>query len=287
MDCCDIIWSADRRKKVPAWKGPIHPASLVYAKRDHANGLFKTLSNSRSRVAIVTAESDDHVSQSHVNQMPPQVAHWFSTNSCDERVTSIPLGLGNSYCEVTLKADAIATAVQKQQRRENLLYVNFRRETNVDERGPLMDYFIEQRRSGNWLTVRNGDVGPDQYLDEMIRHRFVLCPPGNGIDTHRLWEAVYAGSIPIVKRHKALDSFRDLPILFLDDLAIADPAVLEKEYQKIVSQDWNVEKLFIPWWVKIFLSSKKTLQTQGQKISISTFLVQLIKKRVKGLESII
>lgn len=30
------------------------------------------------------------------------------------------------------------------------------------------------------------------------RYHFVACPPGNGLDTHRMWETMYRGSIPVL-----------------------------------------------------------------------------------------
>lgn len=38
----------------------------------------------------------------------------------------------------------------------------------------------------------------DQYLHELAKHKYCLCVRGNGIDTHRLWESLYLGVIPII-----------------------------------------------------------------------------------------
>jgi hypothetical protein len=39
----------------------------------------------------------------------------------------------------------------------------------------------------------------EEYLFGMQQYKFVLSPVGNGEDTHRTWEALLAGSIPIVE----------------------------------------------------------------------------------------
>lgn len=36
------------------------------------------------------------------------------------------------------------------------------------------------------------------YLKELSEYRFCLCTRGNGIDSHRLWESLYLGVIPVV-----------------------------------------------------------------------------------------
>lgn len=40
------------------------------------------------------------------------------------------------------------------------------------------------------------------YLLELAEHRFSLCIRGNGIDTHRFWESLYLGVIPIIVVNK-------------------------------------------------------------------------------------
>ena len=41
-----------------------------------------------------------------------------------------------------------------------------------------------------------------EYLEELASHRFCLCIRGNGLDTHRFWEALYLGVIPVVLNNK-------------------------------------------------------------------------------------
>jgi len=37
-----------------------------------------------------------------------------------------------------------------------------------------------------------------EYLEELSKHRFCLCIRGNGVDTHRFWECLYLGVVPII-----------------------------------------------------------------------------------------
>ena len=49
----------------------------------------------------------------------------------------------------------------------------------------------------------------DEYLNELSKYRFCLCLRGNGIDTHRFWESLYLGVIPVILNNKttACDNF--------------------------------------------------------------------------------
>src|SRR4029450_7140388 len=82
----------------------------------------------------------------------------------------------------------------------------------------------------------------------LTSHRFVLCPPGNGTDTHRLWEALYSRTIPVALDAPAMAAFRDLPILFVEDFRKLTRDFLAGEYERIRTSRWNWPKLFLPWW---------------------------------------
>ena len=270
MNCCDQVWSTDRRSsRETSRTRPCH-GTLLYAKRDHVITLFPVLEQRRARVILITAEADESVGLSE--KMPPQVAGWFSTNSCDPNVFSLPLGLGNSYCKVTAKADLLATVAGMP--KTGLLYVNFRPETNPVIRSPLWESYTAGECEG-WVTRCEGNASREEFVHSMASHRFILCPRGNGIDTHRMWEALYAGSIPVVERHPALEAFTDLPILFVDDLGGITRTFLEESYAGMIARDWNWEKLFLPWWQKRF-------ETERRKISLSVpwleYLSSLISK---------
>jgi hypothetical protein len=54
-----------------------------------------------------------------------------------------------------------------------------------------------QSHKGPWIVERDSmDFKSFSRLSE--KYKFVACPQGNGIDTHRFWETLYRGSIPVV-----------------------------------------------------------------------------------------
>jgi len=256
MECCDQVWSADQRSSRITDRRRPERGSIVYAKRDHTVPLFQQLKKRRNRVVLVTSESDDGVEPSEV--IPAQIAAWFSSNTTHPGVHPLPLGLGNSYCRVTAKADLIADFSGWE--KKSLLYVNFRPETNPLIRVPVWESFGSSAWAG-YCTRHAGNVSQEEYVASMAAHRFVLCPRGNGIDTHRMWEALYLGVIPILEKNPALEYFSDLPILLLDRLEGLERGFLESKYQVMVSRAWNWEKLFMPWWRQLFLERRQSIST--------------------------
>ena len=48
---------------------------------------------------------------------------------------------------------------------------------------------------------------------EISKFKFVLSPPGAGIDCHRTWELLYLDCIPIVQSSTINELYDDLPVL--------------------------------------------------------------------------
>jgi hypothetical protein len=56
------------------------------------------------------------------------------------------------------------------------------------------------------------------FLSEMRRHQFTICPHGGGLDpSPRLFEALLVGTIPIVRRNTMTSALEYLPVVIVDD----------------------------------------------------------------------
>lgn len=84
-----------------------------------------------------------------------------------------------------------------------------------------------------WATCRNAGMPYPDYLAEMVRHRYVLCPAGTSPDTHRFWEAFYLGCIPIAIRHPVMRWFDALPALWVDSFDEVTEERLQAEYKAL------------------------------------------------------
>ena len=62
----------------------------------------------------------------------------------------------------------------------------------------------------------NNSKSKEDYFKELAMHKYAICPRGNGIDTHRLWECLYLNTIPIVIKSDYIN-IDNLPIIVLDN----------------------------------------------------------------------
>ena len=215
---------------------------------------------------LVTGHSDYPLDEHRFGQATPYLKRWFSTNvtHADPRLIGIPLGVTNYTDETPLhpiigNLDPLLACHDRPKKATNLVYMNFSIATFPQERQPLFDLF-KDRAFVTMEPVNQSVAGHQRFLQQIYDHPFVLCPRGNGIETHRMWEALYLQSIPIVRRCHAMSFFEDLPILFVDRWEEAlDPQFLKCTYDEFQNRHWNMEKMTISYWEQQFRMAHETL----------------------------
>lgn len=168
------------------------------------------------------------------------------TNDCDD--SPIHRIFGNLDIMVSVFKDNTTT-------KDYLCYMNF----NVSNH-PERDEVYHMFKNEKWVTkgnINNTFDGRTQFLMDVKRSKFVLCPRGNGIDTHRLWESLYMGSIPIIKKYTTHELLTDLPILFIDDWTEITEEYLKQKWDEMIVKKWNTEKLRVSYWLKLILQNDK------------------------------
>ena len=76
-----------------------------------------------------------------------------------------------------------------------------------------------------------------------------MSPWGNGYETHRFWEALYAGSIPITKYHISYSSALNLPAIFVNDYKEITHEKLDSYLEQVNTTKINYEKVTMNYWI--------------------------------------
>ena len=225
-----------------------HPTHLV-------NQFFKDLPTAEPFI-LISHNSDgcimchpDREDHANVDLMPYNLVHWFgqNVNVIDYRISSIPIGLENSYWQRKVNKIALMQEAAKQSYpKRNLLYINHNIKTNPVEREKPYRLFKDK----SWVTVSYGMNGSgfSDYLLDLCQHSFVICPEGHGMDTHRTWEALYMGCIPIEKANLNNRFYTDLPICFVTDWEEITEEYLIRELIRIRATRWDMSKLTFTYW---------------------------------------
>ena len=241
----------------------LKPCNLVYTHTMYVGMLLNIIKHLGKKFIIMTHSCDISIEKYGTRRLdgkgtlscteeftiPDNVIKWYgkNVNAIDPRIESIPIGLENDWwCKKIKKKKKMLEKLQEPRKIKNLVYMNHKIGTNPDKREMLYSMF----ESKPWVTADRDSNGHrfSLYIDNVYNHKFVLSPEGNGMDTHRTWECLYMGTIPIEKRNINNQFYADFPICFVDDWKQVTKTFLEREYTRIKKISWDREKLGFEYW---------------------------------------
>ena len=126
-------------------------------------------------------------------------------------------------------------------------FAQFNPATSPKHRLPILPLIARKSVDADVYPCENG-INFELYIHNLRRYAFCLCPRGNGIDTHRIWESLYMGCIPIVKRHITHVFNQDLPILFIDDWREITSDFLNQTDKNVDTSLFGSELLTMSYW---------------------------------------
>ena len=242
---------------------------VIFCNTEYLETLFTKLNevDNLNNLKLITQWSDRPITKKLFNQKPKCISNWYASHVdyAHDNLHPIPLGLSGDYSPKNLlKKNFIDFyKLETQPNKENLLYVNFQQNTNNKIRGRIFDSFSKY----SWVKIDTPNKNLSEYLYSLASSKFVLCPFGNGYDTHRLWEVLYAGSIPVVENHITYEATKDLPVLKIDSFNNLNEKKLNDFYDQFENQDFSVESLKIEYWNSLIRQENIT-QNQGKTFSV-------------------
>lgn len=163
---------------------------------------------------LITHDADTPVNEQCLPILQNQfLKKWFGMNChiIHDKLQPIPIGIANE-CWPHGNKQALLDTTNKIIEKTGLIYSNFDQGTNIDQRHNVN--IILKNLPG--LYIETNKKRYNEYLETLASYKFVISPPGNSIDCHRIWESIYVGTIPIVLKSIPMVYFKDCPILFID-----------------------------------------------------------------------
>ena len=236
-----------RRNKLKISEGDI-----IFCKTDFILELFSILRKNKkvNNISILTHQMANPPIEEKLFKLKPNcIKYWFSINVAYENTNliPIPLGLGNKYATTNLQIEEIKEGVIENYKREkkNTVLVNFNPTTNKI-REKIILYFKDL----NWVTNEPIKEKKD-FIEDLFMSKYSVCPIGWGLDTHRYWESLYFGVIPIVDNSYNYSKLLTPSEFQYLDISEVNLTNLEKKYDMLIKKLLdNLEKLTISWWFK-------------------------------------
>ena len=243
---------------------------IIYTHADFVESLFDILKKFKfQNIKVISSQSDRKITKSLFNKKPKSVSSWYATNVIYNTDSLIPIPLGIAPYRNSKSAiieDFIGLEFQKT--KQKFMYANFNLNTN---------YFHRIKTVNSAKKIFNINLKDDKnykdYLVSLGSHKFSLSPWGNGIDTHRFWEAMYCGTIPITKSHYIYKTFEGLPMVLLPSYKSLNNLKKEIEYD-----EFNLEKLDINWWMKQINNIKVESLVDEIRVNITDNIFMNIQK---------
>lgn len=207
---------------------------------------------------LVTHNGDLHIDKPHTRYIDQKILHWFAQNVVTQhpKLTPIPIGLENLFYFNHGATYLFDDLKKKRFVKQPKLLLDFSRHTNAVIREPIFQKF----KNHPLVHVLQGRLSAPRYLEQLAHHQFVLSPPGNGLDCHRTWEAMYVGTVPIVEKSVTMDSFEKLglPMLVVNDwhqvMKLTGPK-LTRLYEEI-QNNCDRSALNFEYWQEKIVSQK-------------------------------
>jgi len=224
--------------------------ATIFCKTDFIGYLFNNIKDSKQKYNLITHHSDYPIDESRWNLKPSCIKKWFAINPTVEHsdLIAIPLGLKThkgDYLESKYMTCWFAENFRplKENFKSNTVYCNWNI-TNINRKEILNVLKINKIN-----YIQDANLPFNEYIKRMSQSKFVISPPGNGIDCHRTWEALYVGCIPIVLKNHIYKDW-NLPILQVNDFGEITQELLS-EYQSL---EFDNKMLIIDYWKQLIKS---------------------------------
>jgi hypothetical protein len=187
---------------------------LYFVKTDYIDYFFSSSLLPKNNFQLITHNSDFSINAHHLMFINNEnIQKWFAQNVDYQHPKLIPIPIGIANPEwIHGDVNIIESIILKEYKKQKIIYANFNVKTNPKHRQYCLRHIDPQFIENN--------VSFETYLAHTAQSYFSICPLGNGLDSHRIWESLYLKTIPIVESTYNINFLTDkykLPIIRIND----------------------------------------------------------------------
>ncbi len=243
----------------------IKDGDIVYCQTEVLKRFFNIIENLKLKnITLITNQSDISIDRKIYSKKPKSISKWFAINvvTNEKDLIPIPLGVNNDYMDKYPTQNDFKNLNNKFSQKKNQIYLNF----NINTRFLHRFHTKNQFRNKKNAVIQDHILSKKDYLEEINKYKFIVCPWGNGYDTHRFWEAIYSFSIPISLKHISNETFDSLPICRIQTFRN-----LELDFEEFSNTNLNLEGSiadFSYWKNKIVSQVSNNYDVRSYKVEI-------------------
>ena len=251
-DLADYVHRPPRYRTFKRQRKSLAAARIIFCRGVDLQEFFETKYEEIHASVIICGNSDFEF---HVlpGMIPPSVKALFLQNSFisdNKFVFTLPIGIENLRFGVNGNPRLLKKQVAKPL--SKILFGPF------GDTHPIRTQVTEKfKGSGeNWDCVPSGRISPRKYAKIARRYQLIAAVRGNGIDTHRHWESLYRGIVPVTPKDSWSASLQALgiPFCLIDSW---EEEFLPELFSK--PRNWSIDPLKIdalwaPYWRSLIQS---------------------------------
>lgn len=189
--------------------GHANDGDWVFINGDYVHMFCQRVPSLRTkRFYFIIHNTDRSFGEYELGVFLPYAYHIYAINTVVRHpsLTTIPIGFVDKQLDLLPQFKGGSTT------RDIDVYVNFLDHTNAHKRSACRRAIANTPN----ITYASGLSVPD-YFRDIGRSKFVICPEGTGLDTHRVYESLFCGATPVVL-HSPLDNlYERLPVCIVSN----------------------------------------------------------------------
>ena len=182
---------------------------------------LKELSNKimffKNNFILISGNSDENIynNEYYLNLLNnSKIIKWYGQNNCIDhpKMFSLPIGIANKQWEHG-NINEFVKIINNLPEKINNIYFNFQIQTNYNKRIVCYNEFK------NYLLFLDTINAIDNFK-RLASYKFCICPEGNGLDSHRIWECYYLKVVPIVLNNEFIQLIKkqfNIPMIILEE----------------------------------------------------------------------
>jgi len=216
----------------------INKGGIIFSYHQHLEKLFDRLRTINDKFVLLTYLIDNNLTKQLYDKKPKNVI-WYSDNVCHQGVNILPLGViykkrGEMFTSKKNMKNANSYKTQ-------LCFYGMRPDKN-DERFNIYNQVKD-------FAVCAKQLPQADYYKQIGKSVFTFCPQGYGVDTWRFFEALYLGSIPVVRK-SIISAFWKQYLNIFEYENVADITeqnlldfVIKKENREVLTNEYWINKI--------------------------------------------
>ncbi len=224
----------------------LQSAKVIYCYSHILEDFLSTFADSLENRVVISGSTDKEFmdpSRIHLGQLK-KLYLQNSLVSDGRRIFTLPIGIEDYALGLNGLKNNMISGVPWDRKNDQILVGPF------SATDPSRLWLMQKARNNPRFHIVDKMLTPRNYARLASQYKFIACPRGKGVDSHRMWESFYRNSIPIVTRNPWSESLLDLnvPVAIVDtweSLLESTSIVLERSPN---CNPRELPQIWTPYW---------------------------------------